>query len=469
MSLPVSVSISQIHYEKLRKHLFPGDGKEAVSILLCSRRDGDRRHKLIVKDIYNIPYESCSVRTATQITWAVDQIADLLEKSLVEQLSVFKMHSHPAGNPDFSEIDNRSDRELLPIIRSWVEHDYVHGSAIMLPSGEIFGRYMEANEEFVPITSFCVAGDNIEFWYSSKNSKTRGFAASHEQIFGEGTFARLNNLSIAVIGCSGTGSPLIEQLVRLGVGEIILVDDDVLEDRNLNRILNSTNEDAQNNTPKVEVIGQAISKIGIGTKVVTHQKNLWDSSVVKSVAQCDVIFGCMDSIDGRYLLNVLATYYVIPYFDIGVKLEAVGEGTDKGAIEEACGSVHYLKPGYSSLLSRELFTMEGVATAGLRRNDPEAYEQQLGDGYIKGVEVEKPAVISINMFAASLGVNEFLARLHPFREEPNVKHACVAFSLASMELFSDKEEGCCKIISIKVGHGDVCPLLGQLELSEKKK
>ncbi|MBL4580206.1 MAG: ThiF family adenylyltransferase, partial [Gammaproteobacteria bacterium] len=282
MNIPVSVSISQNHYEELRDHLFPGDGKEAVSILLCSRRDGDRRHKLIVKEVYNIPYESCSLRTATQVTWSVDQIADLLEKSLSEELSVIKMHSHPTAYPDFSETDNRSDRELLPIVRSWVEHDFIHGSAVMLPSGEIFGRYMNSTEEFIPISSFCVAGDNIEFWYSTKNGDARDFAASHSQIFGEGTFNRLNRLSIAIIGCSGTGSPLIEQLARLGVGEIVLVDDDVLEDRNLNRILNSTIEDAQNGAPKVEVIGQAISRIGIGTRVITHEKNLWDTSVVKS-------------------------------------------------------------------------------------------------------------------------------------------------------------------------------------------
>lgn len=469
MKVPVTVSFPQVHYEDLRAHLFPGDGKEAVSILLCSRRDGDRRHRLIVKEIYNIPYDSCSVRTATQIVWSVDQIADLLEKCLAEELSVLKIHSHPTGFASFSETDDRSDRELLPIISSWVEHDHIHGSAIMLPNGEVFGRYMDANEEFIPINSFCVAGDNIDFWYAEKSAQAKSFANSHAQIFGDETFNRLSKLSIAVIGCSGTGSPLVEQLVRLGVGEIVLVDDDVLEERNLNRILNSTMEDVQNNTLKVSVVGRAISSMGLGTSIIEHKENLWDASVVKSVAQCDVIFGCMDSIDGRFLLNLLATYYVIPYFDVGVAIQAIVEGEQKGSIEEACGSIHYLKPGFSSLLSRELFTMKDVAAAGLRRNDPEAYKKQLSDGYIKGVEVARPAVISINMFAASLAVNEFLARLHPYREEPNVEHACVGFSFASMELFSDREEGHCKIVSIKVGHGDSTPLLGQLELSEKRK
>ena len=118
----------------------------------------------------------------------------------------------------------------------------------------------------------------------------------------------------------------------------------------------------------------------------------------------------MDSIDGRYLLNALATYYTLPYFDIGVRLQAVPSGPRKGLIREVCGTVNYLRPGRSSLMSRGLFTMSEVAAAGLRRNDPDAHDQQVKDGYITGAAVQRPAVISVNMFAASLAVNEFLAR-----------------------------------------------------------
>lgn len=50
----------------------------------------------------------------------------------------------------------------------------------------------------------------------------------------------MRRLSIAIIGCSGTGSPVVEQCMRLGAGELVLVDDDRIEDRNINRILNST-------------------------------------------------------------------------------------------------------------------------------------------------------------------------------------------------------------------------------------
>ena len=46
--------------------------------------------------------------------------------------------------------------------------------------------------------------------------------------------------------------------------------------------------------------------------------------------------------------------------------------------------------------------------------------------------------------------------------------AAVTFSLASMEIFSEREEGICPILARKVGLGDTNPLLGQIELTEIK-
>lgn len=47
---------------------------------------------------------------------------------------------------------------------------------------------------------------------------------------------------------------------------------------------------------------------------------------VHEVACCDVIFGCTDGAEARHLLNHIATFYSIPYFDVGVRLDADGQG-----------------------------------------------------------------------------------------------------------------------------------------------
>ena len=93
--------------------------------------------------------------------------------------------------------------------------------------------------------------------------------------------------------------------------------------------------------------------MGFGTEVLPIQKSLFDPECIAAIASCDVVFGCVDSVDGRYLLNRLAVFHSIPYFDLGVKLEADG----RGGVDQVCGSVHYVQPQGSSLLSRRLFTM----------------------------------------------------------------------------------------------------------------
>ena len=469
MAVPVTLTLSGEQHDHLKSFLFPGDGKEAVALLLCGRRSGERRYRLVVCEIHGIPYDDCSERTPTLVTWPPDYIAPMLDRATEEGFSVIKVHSHPNGYATFSATDNDGDARLLPMIRGWVEADIPHGSAVMLPDGQMFGRVLRSGHVLVSLECISVAGDDLHFWYAdTENTDMPGFIASHAQIFDVGTIQRLQRLSIAVIGASGTGSPVIEQLARLGAGELVIVDDDYMEDRNVNRILNSTMQDAEQERAKVDVQAEVIERMGLGTEVIRMNRNLWDPEVVRVVAQCDVVFGCMDTIDGRYLLNSLAAYYTLPYFDIGVRLDAVRCGTAKGCIREICGTVNYLQPGRSSLMSRGLFTMNEVAAAGLRRNDPIAHNQQVKDGYIAGVPTHRPAVISVNMLGASLAVNEFLARLHPFREELNHKYAAVTFSLASMELIYDPEEGICEIHGGNVGRGDVTPLLGLLELAERQ-
>ena len=393
----------------------------------------------------------------------------MLNRAAEGGLSVVKVHSHPSGGAEFSATDDEGDARLLPMIRGWVEADIAHGSAVMLPDGVMFGRVLRSGGVLTPIDCIAVAGDNLDFWYADSGGPgSPRFAASDAQIFGEGTIERMQRLSIAVVGASGTGSPVIEQLQRLCVGELVIVDDDRMEARNVIRVLNSTVEDVDEKRFKVDVQADAIEQTGLGTRVIRIRRNLWNPEVVRAVAQCDVLFGCMDSIDGRYLLNALATHYTLPYFDIGVRLQAAPSGPGKGRIREVCGTVNYLRPGRSSLISRGLFTMRDVAAAGLGRNDPDAHRQQVKDGYIRGARVQRPAVISVNMFAASLAVNEFLARLHPFREEPNATWAAVEFSLASMELFGDPDQGICELMAGNVGKGDVTPLLQMLELAERR-
>ncbi|WP_236952133.1 HesA/MoeB/ThiF family protein [Mesorhizobium loti] len=444
------------------QHLFPSDRCEAVALLLCGRRAGQSRHRLMVQKVVTIPYDQCSVRLPDRVTWSTAKLEPLLNEAAQRDLAVVKIHGH-FGYDQFSSVDDASDKELFPSIYSWTDGG-PHGSAILMDDGRIFGRVVDDAGHFEPFSHVNVVGDDLSFWYSDGETCVETFGKRVAQAFGAGTYSRLRRLRIAVVGCSGTGSPVVEQLARNCVGGLVLVDPDHVEDKNLNRILNSTMADAAAARPKVDVLAEAIRSIGLGTEVETYCADLFHPDVVRAIAGCDIVFGCMDSIDGRHLLNKLATFYLLPYFDLGVKLEADGQGS----VDQVCGTVHYLQPGGSSLLSRNVYTMEQVRAAGLFRTDRAAYQAQLAQGYIRGVAEDRPAVIQLNMLIASLAVNELLARLHPYRIDPNSDYAIHRISL-SHGIFEHLEDGSpCLALERHIGRGDVTPLLDWAELSEQR-
>ncbi|NLR73469.1 ThiF family adenylyltransferase [Novosphingobium sp. ERN07] len=458
--MSISLTLTEDQHRMLRDHLFPGDGKEAVALLLCGRAMDGKRVRLIVNDVHLIPYDICS-RTSDSVTWPTDILPDLLDRAARRGLSLVKIHGHEGVNR-FSETDDVSDRELSASISAWA--DGPHGSAVMLDGERIFGRLFDEHGGFPAFDRVLCVGDDIRVW---DTTPVTDFVPEHgrriAQSFGAGTFAALGRLRIGVVGCSGTGSVVIDQLARNCVGELVLVDPDRIEPKNLNRIVNSRLEDAEQQLLKVDVMACSIEELGFGTRVETWPVSLFDPNAIRAIASCDIVFGCMDSIDGRHLLNRLASFYGQPYFDLGVKLEADGVG----GVDQVCGTVHYLKPGGSSLFSRHVYSIEQVRVAGLMRADPAQYRALRREGYIKGVEEDRPAVIQLNSLIASLAVNELLARLHPYRLDPNADYAVHRISLSHGIYEYEPDGEPCSLLARHVGRGDIVPLLDMPELSVK--
>ncbi len=448
-------------HDELRSHLFPGDGNEAVAILVCGRRNGSERSAFTVRRVVPVPYEECFERTPHRVRWSTDVVDRLLREVWTSGASLVKVHSHPSGYDTFSSYDDKSDEALSLAWDGLFEEGRAHGSAVMLPDGHLFGRTLMGGGLGDQLDSVMVVGHDIRFWSYRDEQRTGEDDKRNAQAFGEGTIALLRSLRVAIIGCSGTGSIVIEQLARLGVGEFVFVDPDVVEKKNLNRILNSTAKDAANMLPKVLLMKRMVDSLGRGQVVVPLHMNLDTMEAVERVAECDVLLGCVDSAEGRNLANRLAAYYLLPYIDVGVSLAADG----KGSVSTVAGAVNYVRPGGATLFERGAYTMEQVRAEETRRTSPEAYDDLLRQKYIQGVNEERPAVISVNTFFAALAVNELLARIHPFRNIDNFEFSTVRGDLCEFVLLREPEEVSQGHLAKEVGLGDRDPLLGRPSLS----
>lgn len=462
--MALQLRISGLHHEILKQHLLPADGREAVAVALCGRYNNGDVKALMVYDLTLIPHNECYTREWDLLCWPTERIKPYFETIARKDLAILKIHSHPGGYEQFSHVDDVSDHEFFDSVFGWATSNEPHASAVMLPEGKIFGRFFFEDLHHEPIDSISIAGDALHHYKRQNEHVIDEFALRTVQAFGEKTYKTLKGMVAGIVGCSGTGSPLIEQLVRLGIGKVVLIDPDTVEFKNLNRILNTTIENAEQHTPKVEVLSDAIKAIGLGTTVETFQANLYnDLPSLRALAGCDVVFGCMDSVDGRHLLNQLCAFYLVPYLDLGVKLEADGNG----GIERICATVHYIQPGKSSLLTRGQYTMEDVRAAGQFRQNHEEYEKLKKEAYIKNVNVNNPAVISVNMQIASHAVNEFLNRVHPYKVEPPDQYAASTIDITEGYIVnvaeSDFETDA--FLRKKTGRGDIVPFIEMPELS----
>ena len=119
-----------------------------------------------------------------------------------------------------------------------------------------------------------------------------------------------------------------------------------------------------------------------------------------------------------------------------------------------------------SLLTRGVYTPERLRAEGLRRTDPKEFNLQLEQGYVRNVDVDRPAVISINMQISSLAVTELLNRIHPFKDDKPSGYSRVMVDFCGSCMINDHEENFPVDLALAkfAGYGDCRPLLRMVEL-----
>ncbi|MCY4149386.1 MAG: ThiF family adenylyltransferase [Gammaproteobacteria bacterium] len=416
--MPHTLSLTKSLYDDLRTHLYPDDGFESVAVMLCHSGIGKLGLRLMANQLMLVDTELCYERSSNRLCWPFASCFNPEKISEIDELglSIMTIHSHPSGFSDFSEIDDKNDCELFSSVCSWFDDDRPNGSAIMLPNGQILARLVNHAGKFTSIQTVSVIGEDISIWkQNSIGRKVPSFGSRIAQTFGKGTYQLLRKIRAGVVGCSGSGSIVVELLSRNCIGHLVIVDPDDVETKNLNRVINSTKADARKKTPKVELLKRSVRRMGMGTEVDALKSDTRDRQVIEALADCDVLFGCVDSAEGRYHLECIASAYFIPYFDVGVNLES----DDMGNILQADAVSHYMHPNNTSLMARGGYTTEQVTAESWHRTNRGYYERQRVAGYLADISEDQPAVMSINMQAACLAFNDFIARLHNFRLDSN--------------------------------------------------
>ena len=131
-----------------------------------------------------------------------------------------------------------------------------------------------------------------------------------ELVIGKEGVEKLNNAKVAIFGLGGVGSFVLEGLVRAGIGNFVLIDDDKICLTNLNRQILATRKTV--GQAKVEVAKQRILDINPNANVEIHQEFFMPETEGILDNSIDYIVDCIDTVTAKIELVVRAEKLNIP-------------------------------------------------------------------------------------------------------------------------------------------------------------
>ncbi len=435
---------------------------ESAGVLLAilhTTSTGDIR--LLAREMFWVPPSAYKQQRATTMSITPDGYIHALAVAETQNAVPIWFHTHPGRNsaPIQSVCDKKVDEEISALFQLRSGTDY-YGIMITSPRDDFIvysGSLKYRSNTPIPINRLWSLGKRWRLISSFDNSNSEPDPMFDRNICAFGTDIQriIGALRIAIVGTGGTGSAVAEQLVRLGVRDLILVDSDRLSKSNITRVYGSTPKDV--GLPKVDVLRYHLRQIAPDLLCKGLRSKVTVESVARELSGCDLIFGCTDDNAGRLVLSRLSTYFLIPVIDLGVVLSS-----DKHEkLEGIFGRVTTMYPGVACMVCRNRID---IARASAELKTSEERIKLADEGYAPALDEVDPAVVSFTTSVASTAVSELLERLIGFGS--SYVSSEVLLRLHEKEYSTNHVEPCkghyCHSVEGKWGIGVTEPFLEQI-------
>jgi len=403
--LKYDIVIQEADSQQLREHLLGDLRVENAAYLFCGRSVHPKRVKLLVKDLVPLVGDDFIIQSDNRLQISPTAVARAMKRARLNNQCIVLAHSHPLCDDqvDFSWVDDEGDRQsfgnFYQRVPAGPHASLVFGQRAM--QGRVWFQDLETSK----LDSIKVVGSTLKKFAANGRSQsdTAAFLETHERqvrAFGSDGQARISKTSVAIVGVGGTGSLVAEQLMRLGVCDITVIDDDQVQASNTSRIYNSTLQDASTRTPKVEVVARHAKRVGLGTNICSIAGNITDEAIALELRNADIVFCCTDNQWSRAILNQYAYQYLTPVIDMGNKIAA-----ERGIITAANGRVSVVAPGNPCLWCTGILDAKRIAEESLPSDKRESLAQE---GYVSDLNAAAPSVIFLNTVVAGLAMGEFV-------------------------------------------------------------
>lgn len=417
------IRFKQGDLDEVRSQLLADSSREQFAVLLGKTQRIDGHIVITVRDML-FPKRA---DYAEQSLASLQIKKDFIHRVLIELTgrsdvdTIIDVHTHPfvRGTVAFSGTDNQDETTFFRFLQTTFAG--VHYASIVFSQTQYSARvWTWQNQTPLPRKALLKTQTSREGIASADVDTTsptrRKGVGNLDELFQRSTLALslevmraiTRDQVIALVGVGGLGSIIAEHLIHMGFQEIHLIDPDVLEVSNLNRIVGAYYEDAQQQRAKVEVVKRHLTSINPATVVHAWQKDVHDPAMDAVLALSDWIIVATDNHSSRLAAQRLSVQYFVPLLSVGVNITV-----RERRVEDMSGEVITARVG-DGLCLQCLGRINPIKVASERHPDPIIREALVKRGYVTGMEVKEPAVKTLNALVATLAVetliNEYTER-----------------------------------------------------------
>ena len=405
------LALLQVDTDEVHDLLRAAEPHEGGAFLLLREGKGIAGRRLLAADPILPPNDAWERQSEGQLRPSARWISAAISKAVSNNAGLLFIHSHPhPGHPvGFSARDRSAIASLAATVGPILDGPFA--AAVVHHEG--WAACIVDDGDLVPVPSIVSVGRTLRVLnpqqHSAPGSHAGDSALDDRQRDALGTVHDLlQQLDIVGVGVGGLGSPIAEQLVRMGAGSVTIVDHDLLDTpSNVRRVVGSTAADLHATTPppKVDVVGRHLDQLGLGRPVRRINGDVRHERTFRELLDADVVVSATDTHGSRAVLNELASAYLLPVIDVGVQAGGRKNGDLAALVAEIC----VLTPVTPCLWCRERISADVIRAENL---PPEQRDRLVREGYLVGdIGQPAPSVMALTALGAGLATCALLALL----------------------------------------------------------
>lgn len=341
---PHSVALSADIHDALTAHLLRADGQEDICLATYSVSDGETRTSRLLTTVeLPRPGERAVHGNASFTGDYVLRVASLASQ---REQGVAILHSHPRGRgwQGLSADDHAAERSYAHLVEQMTGTPLI-GLTLAGTDQRWSARSWQGSEPNWAESVRVVGARLTVSWNDAlipaprpRRTQVRTISA-----WGSETQASLARLRVLVVGVGSVGLDLAQRLTATGIRHVAVMDYDVVEPVNLDRMVGATRRDARLHRPKVEVAARLMRRATTAREPIIRalETSICSPEGLATALDFDVIFSCVDRPWPRAVLNTIAYADLIPVIDGGISIDTFPNGNMRGASWRA----HTMTPG----------------------------------------------------------------------------------------------------------------------------